>query len=434
MWKFVILFFLFTSLFATPLVIKDNMQVAYQPSQKASSLEEFFSKGNLYSRLRLTYIGFDYKRLPSKSALRAGGSFIYKSAFLKGVAGTLGFYSSHVLDKNKMRKHLEGDVVAEAFVEYRRELIDLKAGRQLFESVFTKSNDTKMIPNGFSGYSLEIGPKRLFYKAAYFTSQKLRDRTDYHDVITYGKNGNDDSAANRVFSLTNLSKAHKKGHHSLFVNELKAHLGRWKFLLNYTKVSDLYALAAQEIGYSFKVGRISCAPSFRFVEQFDQGAKDLALPIANLKGDARGYKDPFSVDSKGWNGRVDVRDGFWSLRVAYSKIFDKADFITPWRGFPTGGYTRLMGQYNWYANTSSYLVKAKLRLPSAIHTTLAYAYENYDEKKPAVPSDRGVAYFDIIKRFQGVFAKLRFERVNAKSKPNDKGSYSECRAEISYLF
>jgi len=56
--------------------------------------------------------------------------------------------------------------------------------------------------------------------------------------------------------------------------------------------------------------------------------------------------------------------------LGYSKIADKADFTTPWRAFPTGGYTRAMGQTNWYANTSSYLLRADLFAKQDVKLTL----------------------------------------------------------------
>ena len=77
-------------------------------------------------------------------------------------------------------------VLAQAYLEYKRNKTSLKVGRQIFESMLTKSNDTKMIPNTFEGYSLT---SRYFngttIKLAYFLKQKLRDHTSFHDVITF---------------------------------------------------------------------------------------------------------------------------------------------------------------------------------------------------------------------------------------------------------
>ena len=51
--------------------------------------------------------------------------------------------------------------LGQAYLEYNNGTFDVKGGRQLFESVFTKSNDTKMIPNTFDGVSaaVKIAPK-----------------------------------------------------------------------------------------------------------------------------------------------------------------------------------------------------------------------------------------------------------------------------------
>ena len=59
--------------------------------------------------------------------------------------------------------------------------------------------------------------------------------------------------------------------------------------------------------------------------------------------------------------RCDLALDNLQLRLAYTKVADKADIIAPWRGFPTAGFTRAMSQYNWYANTKSYMVQANLQ-------------------------------------------------------------------------
>ena len=72
-----------------------------------------------------------------------------------------------------------------------------------------------------------------------------------------------------------------------------------------------------------------------------------------------------SVDGGAWMARVKVAKGPYDVTFGYSQILDEADLIAPWRGFPTGGYTRSMAQYNWEANTASWMVKAGFDLGKA---------------------------------------------------------------------
>jgi len=51
-----------------------------------------------------------------------------------------------------------------------------------------------------------------------------------------------------------------------------------------------------------------------------------------------------------------------------------------------------MGQTNWYANTSSYLLRADLFAKQDVKLTLKYAIEDFDDKKVAVQSDSRSVY------------------------------------------
>ena len=85
--------------------------------------------------------------------------------------------------------------MGQAYLQY--DILDASviAGRQLFESVFTASNDTKMVPNTFDGISTRIkGFSHTELQLAWFTAQKLRDHEHSHDVIAFDSwNENDDS-------------------------------------------------------------------------------------------------------------------------------------------------------------------------------------------------------------------------------------------------
>jgi len=91
------------------------------------------------------------------------------------------------------------------------------------------------------------------------------------------------------------------------------------------------------------------------MRQFDQGAGVFVGP--NLKMQTEGYLNTKSLDSILYAARVDVVRDTFKLRFGYTKVADEADLVTPWRGFPTAGFSRAMSQYNWNANTKSYMVQ-----------------------------------------------------------------------------
>ena len=198
-----------------------------------------FTNGMFYGRLRTNYFYMENKNSsqPDPAGFGLGGSIIYKTAPLHGISGTAGLYTSQNLGllndsdaiygragKDTFSRYdrlAEGDwgmtVLAQAYLQYNLSRTDIKIGRQIFESYLANSNDTKMIPNTFEGYSLisKDIPDTTF-SFAFFTGQKLRDHTSFHDVITYDDgsgstysswNNQDDSAAHKGLSFANLQAA-----------------------------------------------------------------------------------------------------------------------------------------------------------------------------------------------------------------------------------
>ena len=168
---------------------------------------------------------------------------------------------------------------------------------------------------------------------------------------------------------------------------------------------------------------------------------------------AKGYTDPTSVDASMWAARLVLANGPFSLMGGFSKVADDADIIAPWRGFPTGGYTRSMAQYNWMANTKTWMVQAKYDFNKAglvpgLNVAADYADMNYDDAKMLAGSlkysDRTIFHVDAIQTFKALpntEFKLRFATVNADpllktpiTDTTDYDSYNEYRFEINYMF
>jgi len=246
------------------------------------------------------------------------------------------------------------------------------AGRQIFESFLTKSNDTKMIPNTFEGVVLEtkeLADTRI--RGAYFTAQKLRDHTTFHDVITFKDeagnswNNNDDSAVHKGLSYANFKAAGKDVNHELIVVDARnKSIKNLKIDVTYGAVPDVISSLTGEVNYKVNLGSgYTLTPGVRYMKQFDNGGgkiggATLKGGLAGVTGSALGYKDAASLDASLWMARLVLKKGPLKAKIGYSAVADEADIVAPWRGFPTGGYTRAMAQYNWYANTKTWNVEA----------------------------------------------------------------------------
>ena len=464
---------------STPIIkqkIKCNMTLQYMIlPEEVDTFKEFLSQGIFYGRLRLNYFNFDTKsKGVDHYALGVGGSLLYKSASFKGFSFTSGLYttqnpwhddispSSYRSGKDTLNRYnlatsdsYGNTVFAQNYIQYKQGKSHLKIGRFTMETNLAKSNDTKMIPNTFEGIYTELHPfSKTKVKMAYITKQKLRDHDSFHHVLAYDDSDkpyaswreNDDGGMHRGLTL---SKLKDKGidDRLIIVNVKNRSIKNTTLQAGIFSVPDLPSTAIIEGAYTIKtpIGKIK--PSVRYLKQFDNGAGEIGG--ANLRNNTTGYTDPNSLSSTLIAGRVDFIKGAGSLRLGYSKIADQADLVTPWRGFPTSGYSRAMGQTNWYANTETFMIRAdydldKAKIIDGGRFMMRYAQEDFDDKKAGVSADVNVLTVDLVKRFReypNFIAKLRTAFVSQDHKVlnSDKSykqdpSYKEIRFEINYLF
>jgi len=476
----------------------NNLEVYNILPEPADSISEIFSQGIFYGRLRLNYFYWEYEdgRLHDPTGFGLGGSLLYKTAPLRGISGTAGFYTSQnfgLLNKedalfgrsgkdtfSRYDRLAEGDwgmtVLAQAYLQYNFHKTDIKVGRQIFESFLTASNDTKMIPNTFEGYTLVSKdiPKTTA-RLAFLTAQKLRDHTTFHDVITYsdGKNrtiqvgqqtfnlsrwnNQDDSACHKGLSYENLKNAGKDVDNELAIagvtNETIENL---KLDMWYTGVPDLFYSLMAESNYKIPLaGGWNLTPGLRYMQQFDDGAgkvggASVTGKLAGITGASAGYDEADNVDGKLYGVRLVLEKGAGSLLTGFTKTSDDADLICPWRGFPTSGYTRTMGEYNWIANSESWMIQAyydfgKAGVIKGFRTSVDCVYTNEDEDKKQMgeillSTDRLIFHADmwyIFPFLPALEAKIRIKFVDADRLTlanNADPSYSEFRFEMNYLF
>jgi hypothetical protein len=319
-----------------------------------------------------------------------------------------------------------------------------------------------MIPNAFRGISFESeGLSNTRIKVAWFDGQKLRDHTSFHHVLAYGDDPedlnpgwtqNDDSAMHKGLTLSKLREAGIEDRLIILQAENDT-VRNLTFRFNYTSVPDLVGSVTGEICYRANIGdEFRLSSGVRYLSQFDYGGGDIGG--ASLKGavaddDAGGYRDPSSLVGSMVAVRLSLGKGAGSFLAGYSKVADDADLVAPWRGFPTGGYTRAMGQYNWYANTESWMLQfdydfEKAGLVPGLNAKVRYTAQDNDDKKPAVsPDSRGlnIEVWKTIAAIPGLELKIRSNFVKGDTDTTETAeaikqdpSFRECRFEINYLF
>ncbi len=461
--------------------LKGNMVVEYNTLPgTVDSIGEMFSQGIFYGRLRSNAFYWDWADEAYEDGTKGkdnknmgiGGSLIYKTATLHGISATVGYYGSlnpefFRMDDDEVKYAKAGKdtfsrnkvamtgaygmhALGQAYLEYNNGTIDVKAGRQMFESVFTASNDTKMIPNTFDGVSIaaKIAPKTTA-RAAWFGKQKLRDHEDAHDLVTFKNaagtswDNNDDAGVHKGLNYNNFTAAGEDPNHDMFLVDMNTkYFDNLDFTLSGLAipgvVQDIVAEAHYRIpfenGWAFR-------PGVRYFHQMDDGGGAVA-GNTNLTGkDLTGYATGVlgSLDSSLFAARADIempdKKGFF--RFGYSKVADEADIVAPWRGFPTGGFTRAMAQYNWYANTETYMVRAAYKFNSYFNTSLRYAVQDFDDAKTNVQADSTIWHLDNVSKLaKDLEMKVRIGIVSADPGRSGKDdvSYNEYRLEFNYLF
>jgi hypothetical protein len=462
--------------------LKCNMLHLYdEVPGEADNISDMFSQGMFYKRLRFNSFGFrwaeevetdDGIKIRENHAIAAiGGSLIYRSAYLNGFGVGAGFYltsAAGTLDDSEAYLYKAGKgaisrydfrtdgtssiaSLAQAYLEYKNKNVSVKAGRQIFESFLTKSNDTKMIPNTFEGITLHSGNiLSTSLKMAYLTRQKLRDHSDFHHVLAAGDDNNDpyaiysendDSAMH--FGLK-LSELEARGiDDRLIIAEVKnVSIENLTLTVNYTAVPDLVSSAMIQADYRFYLGGWSIIPGLRYMQQFDDGAGEIGG--ANLKTKTEGYDDPDSLDTELYAARIDIVEDALKVRFGYTKVADKGDIVAPWRGFPTAGFTRAMAQYNWYANTESFMVQLdyEFGMIPEFKIISRFVIQDFDDEKIGVQSDSNVFTMDLFKGLgeSPLYLKARYAHVMGDDDTvvgdvtKADSSYDELRLEINYLF
>ncbi len=458
--------------------IKANGQLVYNKTQKqVDSLSEMFQEGEFYGRLRNNNFYFVYDADDSShdthKLAAVGASIVYKSAEFSGFDFTLGLYGSRAFfnensdpvntikpAKDTLSRYDYANtgnksmgVIGQASLDYQVSKTDFILGRQLVETFYTKSNDTKMIPNTFDGLvvqSKDISDTTA--KFAYLYQQKLRDHLEAHSVLMVGDSNssdsvrpewseNDDAGMHKGLTYSALVAAGKPTDAPLIVLDVVNNsVDNLKINFSSYIVPELISQAMGELNYTLKFDGFSISPGVRYIQQFDNGAGSVGG--ASLKGgSAVGYKDSNSLDAQMIAARLVTKIDNYKVNLGYTNILDKADLVTPWRGFPTAGYTRSMGIYNWRANTQSYRIELvrntnKTGVYKDMFIQASVLYIDSDEKK-SILDDSMFYYTGFVKNFEDapeLQLRLRLGYRDFIGDASIVSDYLDSRFELNYLF
>jgi len=457
--------------------LKTNTQVVYNKTQEqVNNLSDMFSKGDFYGRLRSNTFYFAYQKNDISHSTQLvsglGTSLIYKSAVLNGFDFAVGLYSANsFFDNNrdpisnlKPSKDLlsrfdyinRGDksisVLGQANISYRFATTKIQLGRELVETFYTKSNDTKMVPNTFDG--LLISTKAIpasNLKLAYLYKQKLRDHTVAHSVLMYGDANsssslkpqwtqNDDSAMHKGLTYTALKNANKATDAPLIVLDFQnKSLKNTKINIASYMVPKLLSQAMLELQYKIKFHDFSITPAFRYIKQFDNGAGAVggaSLTTKNLNA----YKNPSSLNAQMIAMKIVTKIDKYKINLGYSNILNEGDLLTPWRAFPTAGYTRSMGIYNWRANTKSY----RLELVKGANKHGVYKSPFIQTSVLYVDGDKQKGEYDAMYYYAGIVQnipsmpelqyRVRVGYMNFVGDSSSVSDFVDSRLEFNYLF
>jgi len=470
--------------------IKGNYQVEYTKAPgNVNSFAEMFTEAEVYGRLRSNAFLWDWNNenaaVQDNDMWGLGGSLVAKTGFYHGFGATIGFYgTTQVLDDNtipgsvtnfgkagKDTYHTRADGTeggmgnfAEAYLEYKNGKTDVKVGRQGIDSIMIATNDTKMIPNTFEAAVVENKDiPNTTVRAGYIMSQKLRDHQSFHSIIAFEKyNENDDAGVHKGLTPTLISAAGEDVNPEMvLVTATNKSIPNLKLDAEYIGLNGFFNTAITEANYQIKLNDAwTLTPGVRYLRQMDDGAGAIggAALSGVFKGNTTytglsyGYTNPNSADGSIIMARLVAANGPLELSAGYSKVSDDADIIAPWRGFPTGGYTRSMAQVDWIANTKNWAVKAvydfgKAGLVPGLLVAADYENMNFDDAKAwkSTFTDRTIFHVDAWQTFKSLpntEFKLRFATVNAEpaytsatvQSTVDNNSYNEYRFEINYLF
>ena len=165
------------------------------------NFRKMFSDGKVSGQVRTIYAGYDQKETGVKDtyATAIGGILKYELAEYNGFNAGVAFYTSHDIptltgsadEQNPELSSSAGSYtdVSEAYINYRYEDLNLRAGRQTLDTPLADSDDIRMIQNTFEAYVATYNFKGAEFIAGNIQSWQGIDAGLDDSWIDVGENG-----------------------------------------------------------------------------------------------------------------------------------------------------------------------------------------------------------------------------------------------------
>lgn len=354
------------------------------------------------------------------------------------------------------------NVLGVANVQYQLKKTTVTAGRQYFDTPMTGTNDSKMVPNTFGGYtavSNDISDTTV--TLGFITEMKPRSQDQFVGLLDNDSDVNNALRTSGNTTTVSATLSANKPDYLGVIGVVNKSIKNLELQGWYYKLDGIIDDAIIEANYKIPVGPVSVTVGGRYFKQIDRlgGKLGANVDVASFdgKGSAtvnNGYKDKTSLDSDLKGARIIAEYGAMKFQYGYTEVADEADILAPWRGFPTGGYTRPMKTENWDANIKSWMVSAwydfgKAGMVDGLDVNINYLDDNRDESKIQPKGDMKTITADINYKFsKALFGRLRFgthdDKGNARYIAGDGGlggagtykgwDFTEYRAELMYKF
>ncbi|MFZ5951639.1 MAG: hypothetical protein ACOYXC_13095 [Candidatus Rifleibacteriota bacterium] len=331
------------------------------------------------------------------------------------------------------------NVTAQLFLKYQFENFEAKVGRFIFDTILTHSNDTKAVPNTFTGLAIKQNfENKGVLTFAFLTLQKLRNRNSFHDLLTFGtaEDDNDDSGMHKGLTRARLDASGKPEQRLLVLGWEKIEKRRHSRNFLYV-VPQMFSTAVIEGKWQLNRARGKESPKItgwaRLIEQKDQGAG--AVGGGKLDGSAAPCGG--SLDGRIWMIKLQANWNAHEAWLGYSQVADRGDIVAPWRGFPTHGFTRNMTEVNWTAGTRSRMLAwninfEKMGLLKGARLLTDISIHDRPETAGKISSDARAWHCDLIYRIPRTEIEMKIRYLAHFGKAEQ--DFRDSRLEFNYLF
>ena len=332
------------------------------------------------------------------------------------------------------------NVLAQLYLKYKKDDLDIRAGRMIFDTILTNANDSKAVPNTFVGLSLK--KKRAEQKDslifAFLTQQKLRNRNSFHDLLVYGTTeaDNDDSGMHKGLTRARVEAAGKPDPRLIIFGwekfEKKRHARAFVYAVPQF-FSTLMVEGKWQLGQPVSEKAPVLSGWLRVFQQKDQGAG----AIGGGKIDGTATPAAGSLDANIWMAKLQANWKVFEAWLGYSKVADKGDIVAPWRGYPTHMFTRNMTDLNWTSGTKSTMLACTYNLDKARILKggkLIFDFANYDrlETPGKVSQDAKTWHTDFVYKIPRIDVEMKIRYLAHFGKAEQ--DFRDSRLEFNHFF